>query len=300
MGKNYLSKLGLGTVQFGLDYGVSNQNGKMLFDDVKEILNIASINKIKTIDTAFSYGNSEKVLGEATLDPTSFDIVTKTIPIKKNIIQIEDIKKVEEGFYNSLKKLNKRKIYGFLVHHADDLMSENANQLFDCLSRLRDTGIVHKVGVSVYDQEQIDFILERFKIDLIQLPMNIFDQRLFKTKTLQKLKDHDVEIHVRSAFMQGLVFLEKNELPQGLKDFSPYLEQFCQFARELNSTRSAVALAFLMQQDTIDKVICGVHNPKQFKTIINDVSSLPEIDNKLFSSFAIDDVRMVNPAFWNI
>lgn len=295
---NYINKLGLGTVQFGLDYGISNLSGKTSLDNVKSILSCAAENKINTIDTASTYGASEEVIGLSKSQDQSFDIITKTIPIKKEIINSYDLKVVENGITQSLKRLNEDRAYAILLHDADDLRAQNSQQLFNILKRFRDNGRFLKIGVSVYNAEQIDFILDNFSIDIIQIPMNVFDQRLIKCGALKRLKNLGIEVHVRSAFLQGLVFMNDEDLPINFKKYSKYLTNFKTKVNELKVSRMSACLSFLMQQEEVDKVICGVNSLIQFNELIETVSALPYIEMQNFDNFALDDVIFLNPANW--
>lgn len=299
MGKNYISKIGLGTAQFGLDYGISNDMGKTPLRDVRAILNHAIDNGITTLDTAHLYGTSEEVLGKTLCTEHPFDIVTKIIPIKKEEITEQDIEVVKGGFEISLKRLKKSCIYGLLLHHTDDLKSKNAKLLYEYILQLKTTGKVKKIGVSVYNNEQINYVLDHFSIDLIQIPMNVFDQRLLQTGALKKLKAHNVEIHVRSPFLQGVVFMTPENLPSNLQGLYPSLTRFHALVESAKTTPVSAALTFLMQQREIDKVICGVNNPEHFNALIQNISILPEIDSVLFSSLGVDDVHLINPSHWN-
>jgi aryl-alcohol dehydrogenase-like predicted oxidoreductase len=298
MGDHDVSKLGLGTVQFGSDYGISNTAGQTSSKDVKDILAEAMKQGITTIDTAHLYGNSEEVLGKSLPSDYVFDVITKTTPVKRAEILPEDIEAVKNGFEESLRRLGKNNIYGLLLHHADDLKSSNAEALYGYLSQVREEGRVKKIGVSVYDNDQIDYILDRFKIDLIQIPMNIFDQRLLRSGALDRLKKQNIEIHVRSVFLQGVVFMEPEGLPAHLQGLSRPVEHLRALAERHDTNVASVALAFLAGNENVDKIICGVDNLKQFKDLIKSLSSLPEIEKTLFSSLAVDDPKLVNPAEW--
>ena len=298
MSNNFVHKIGLGTVQFGLDYGVSNFSGQTPLSGVKDILQCASQNNITTIDTANTYGTSEEAIGLFHSFTLTQRIVTKTIPINKNIIDLGDLKIVRDGVMQSLKRLKRNQLYGLLLHHVADLKAKNGAFLYRCVSDFKSDGIVSKIGVSVYSAEDIDFILSEFDVDLIQIPMNVFDQRLLQSGTLKSLQKAGVEIHVRSAFLQGLVFMDARELPKNLKKYSGHVSQFHEVLNELGVSPAAASLAFLMQQPEIDKVICGVNSLGQFQDLIKIVSNLPDIEKDVFDSFAIDDDSFLNPSKW--
>jgi aryl-alcohol dehydrogenase-like predicted oxidoreductase len=295
---NYIHKLGLGTVQFGLDYGVSNFSGQTATADVREILQCALLNDIKTIDTASTYGTSEDVIGKFNNDNQTYNIVTKTIPIGKKEIQTGDLQKVRSGVLTSLKRLKQDWLYGLLFHHANDLKAKNGDVLYRCISDFKSDGIVLKIGVSVYSLEDIDFILSHFDIDLIQIPMNVFDQRLLHCGALKRLQKAGVEIHVRSAFLQGLVFMDPKDLPDNFQRYSGHISKFHEVINQLGISPAGASLAFLMQQPEIDKVICGVNSLKQFQDLIKTVSNLPDVENDIFDGFVIDDELFLNPSNW--
>ncbi len=298
MPENFLHKLGLGTVQFGLDYGVSNSSGKTPESEVARIIEFAQKIGLKTIDTAHLYGNSEEVLGHVLEPENGFEIVTKTIPVKKPIISTEDVDLVRNGFESSLSRLNQNFVYGILLHHPEDLKSQNGATLHKFLCDLRAQGKVKKIGASVYDEEQINFVLDNFDIDMVQLPMNVFDQRLLKNGVLKKLKTRNIEIHVRSAFLQGVIFMSPEDLPEPLQGISETLKNFKEWSSIRKIEPMAAALSFLMSNKDIDRVICGVNSFQQLEGLVSVVSNLPVYDQEVFNSFAINDTSLIDPSKW--
>lgn len=301
--RNFIHRLGLGTVQFGLDYGISNRSGATPLGQVKQILQKAVVNGVSTLDTASSYGSSEAVIGKSLcnmkdVDKERFNIVTKIPPISTSEITQDDIDMVSKSFAQSLTNLQCANIYGLLLHDADDLKRKNSECLFRYLGQLKSNGIVKKIGVSIYDEEQLTHIMKRFPIDLVQVPANVFDQRLIKSGLLAKLDASGIEVHVRSAFLQGLIFMSASDLPSHLSKLSSPLLKLQELADENCTSVTAIALAFLMKQNAISKVVCGVNSISQFQSLLDDASSLPEIDTEAFRDFAIDDPNLVNPANW--
>jgi len=200
-----MSKLALGGVQFGIDYGIANTKGQVQIEEVQSILNYAKKNGVNILDTASGYGDSEEVLGKVGVD--NFQIITKTTSIKQGVNGVVRI------FYQSLKNLKQKKAYGLLIHDIGEIEHKQFDTLLIELARLKQQGLVKKIGVSVYNNQQIDYVLDNFSIDLIQLPINILDQRLINDESLVKLKKHNVEIHARSALLQGLLLMSINTIP---------------------------------------------------------------------------------------
>ncbi len=289
-------KLGIGTVQFGLDYGISNKEGKTPPDEVVRILEIAKENCIRIIDTAALYGSSEEALGEVLPQGHSFDIVTKTPKFSESISET-DVLLLEETYHQSLQKLKQSSLYGLLFHNADDLLASKGYLLWDKMMELKSRGLVRKIGVSVYTGAQIDKILEKYAIDLIQIPLNILDQRLLRAGYLEKLKRAGVEIHVRSVFLQGLLLMDPETLPPYFNSVKEHLRKYHLYLREKNLTPLQSALGFVLGIKEVDAVICGVNNYVQLLELCSAAKS-SAIEN--FDRFALSDEAILNPAQWKM
>jgi len=292
-------KLGLGTVQFGLDYGLSNRLGKTLPAEAGDILRVAREAGIRTLDTAWHYGDSEAVLGRLTREGDGFEIVTKAPALGRAGFEPRDGKELERNFFLSLERLKRDRVYGFLLHNADDLAAPGGRILFEAARNLAGQGFVRKIGVSVYTQAQIEATLANYAIDLIQLPISVLDQRLLKSGTLARIKDQGVDIHARSAFLQGLIFLDPESLDPY---FAPIKERLAAFHRAVERAGAGpvqAALAFLRNIPEIDRIIIGVNTAAQLRDNIQDYCRADALDLD-FGAFAIQDERMVNPALWGL
>ena len=279
-------KVALGTVQFGLDYGVNNQYGQVTIEEVESILDFAKINGIDTLDTASKYGNSEQVLGDAGVD--GYQIVTKTVSLKS------DVNEVIKGFYQSLENLNQKAVDGLLIHDINEVNDKEFNRLFERLAELKQQGLVNKIGFSTYVPEQVDFLLENFDFDIIQLPLNVFDIRLIQGGQLKALKDRNIEVHARSIFLQG-VLLDFDNLS---RNFSTWKEQFDTYQAMVNDRGLSLleyALNFVLNIKEIDKVLVGVNSENQLKEIVQSVHSQKDI-----SAYPINDINLLNPSLWKV
>lgn len=292
-------KLGIGAAQFGLDYGVSNTEGITPIAEVAKILQRAELLGIRMIDTAVAYGNSETVLGSCLRDRHRFKIMTKTLFFDKDVIMEQDVALLRKTFISSLQNLKQSSIYGLLIHHTDDLFAVNGENLWNEMKALKDEGLVKKIGVSVYHAEKIDEVIKRYQIDLVQVPINIFDQRLLKSGHLKKLKDRHIEVHARSIFLQGLLLLEPSELPPYLSHAAPFLQKYHDLIKPLNLTALDAALAFIDHLEEIDDYIVGLNNYQQLEEILSHLTK--NRDNTLdfdFSNLAITDESIINPSLW--
>ncbi|WP_435549309.1 aldo/keto reductase [Desulfobacterium sp. N47] len=292
-------KLGIGAAQFGLNYGVSNAEGITPIAEVAKILQQAESLGIEMIDTAPAYGNSETVLGSCIQDRHRFKIIIKTPFFDKDVIREQDVALLRKTFISSLHKLRQASVYGLLIHHAYDLFAVNGQKLWKSMEALKDEGLVKKIGVSVYDTEQIDEALKRYSIDLIQVPVNIFDQRLLKSGHLKKLKDRHIEVHARSIFLQGLLFMEPSQIPPYLSHAIPYLQKYHDIIKPINLSALDAALTFVDHLKEIDTYIVGLNNYQQLEDILSHLTK--NIDKTFdldYSNFAITDESIINPFLW--
>lgn len=289
-------KIGLGTVQFGLDYGVSNKSGKTPPQEVRRIIETAAQNGIRVIDTAALYGTSEDSLGMALPTGHAFDIITKTIKFGKVTIGDDDATALEDGFTGSLSRLKASSVYGLLMHDADDLFKEGGAKLFAKMVSLKKAGLVKKIGASVYTASQIDRLLSRFSIDLVQLPINVLDQRLIRSGHLAKLRSAGVEVHSRSAFLQGLLLMDPDGLAPFFEPVKEHLRLYHGFLKQEQISPVHGAIGFVAGLDEIDTVVCGVETSDQ----LLDILKARPLSLPAFDKFAISDERMLNPAKWTI
>lgn len=283
-------KLGIGTVQFGLDYGISNKKGKTQPDEVRKILLAASENGIQFLDTAHGYGSSEEVLGKSLQRGHGFSIVTKTPPSP------ETADSVEKSFFQSLSRLSQQSVYGLLAHHAEDLLLPGGELVFQAMQNLKQRRLAEKIGVSVYTADEIDRVLERYPIDLIQVPVNLLDQRLLRSGHLERLKKAGIEIHARSVFLQGLLLMDPAELPGFFNAAKPVLARFREAARRSGMTLLQAAIHYVMGIPEIDVVLCGVNNHLQLKEICGCLDQRLAIE--MPEDFSIHDGKILNPAHW--
>ena len=276
-----MGKLVLGTVQFGLQYGV-NSAGRPSQEAVKSILTEAAKGGITTLDTSSAYGNSEEVLGNSIVTPGQFKIVSK-YPKGET--------PVGEMFNSSLKRLKVDRLYGYLLHHFE--VYKNNPKVWDEFIALKESGKVQKIGFSLYAPEELEFILKNGSpFDLIQVPFNIFDKKFLPY--MKELHKKGVEIHVRSTFLQGLFFKDRNALPEKLQPMKTYLLQLDEFSKKSGLSISEIALNYNLQNPYIDGVLIGVDNVEQLQTNLSSVKEMP-IDIEI----EVKEQELLNPVNWN-
>jgi aryl-alcohol dehydrogenase-like predicted oxidoreductase len=289
-------KIAIGAAQFGMNYGISNINGKTTQFEVSRILKYAEKNEINYIDTASKYGDSEQTIGSI-VEQNKYNIITKTPTFHdENIIRNIHLNELKKSFKQSLNLLKQNHIYGLLAHSCDDLLKPGGDILFEEMERLKLLGIVNKIGVSVYSSYQIEAILDKYTIDLIQLPLNIVDQKILYDGSLLRLKEKGVEIHVRSVFLQGLLLMPLSKLPIYFSAIKPTLKKFHSYANSLSLTSLELAIAFVNNINQVDQVVVGFNSLEQLKEVF--LASDVVLDPLDFSDLSINDTNFTNPSMW--
>lgn len=289
------ARLGLGTVQWGIPYGVANHSGMTPEAEVRRILSGAQEFGVDLLDTAAGYGQAEAVLGRQDLAP--FRVVTKTPTFKCPAIDGEQVRALMDSLHRSLETLRVPRVYGLLVHHVDDLLVPGGKRLVAALQALKDQGLVEKIGVSIYRDDQLAGVLDRFLPDVVQLPLNVLDQRLIINGRLAQLKGLGVEIHVRSAFLQGLLLMDLAAIPSYFSPLRPLLQAWHARAQGQGMSPVQAALAFVRDLPWVDVVLVGVDSSAQFAQCAADFAVPGRFDA---AGLECDDPALVNPAEWKL
>jgi len=288
-----MSKFAIGTAQFGMEYGINSSNGRVEIPEINRILNYAKSINIDLLDTASSYGVSEEILGK--ISDRNFKIITKTRHFKSTKISEEEIALLNDDFSRSLTKLNKKFVYGLLVHNSDDLFKAGANRLFNSLMALKEADKIKKVGVSVYDLRQLDFVLENFNLDIVQLPLSIFDRRMVENGMLSYLNSQGIEVHARSIFLQGLLLIKKNMRPEKFSQWNKLWDVWDKWLIENDISPLEASVRFVNSFSEVSKIIVGVETTNQLIEINSAAAGfLPSIPDELFTT----DEYLLNPSNW--
>ena len=282
-------KLSLGTVQFGIDYGITNQNGVVPQDEIGKILEIAKKNGIIKIDTAIAYGVSESVLGKFEL--SDFDIITKIPPMQSSDENIDSL------ITGSLLRLNISKLYGIMLHDENDIFIKSSKYLKSLID-LKNENIVEKIGASFYSPEKAMNAIESGVMDIIQIPANVLDNRFESLGVYEAALQNNVEIHVRSLFLQGLLAVNASARPEKFKQH-PDLLNFDEICKKLDLTALETALMYLSQNKYISYGVFGCTNQEQLAQITeaySKVTCLGDIEIPILSS---SDDLLLNPSKWS-
>ena len=290
-----MNKIVLGTVQFGLDYGINNFSGKPSENLVKEILDEAYKEGVKFLDTAEAYGDAHEVIGNYhKKSGNKFRIITKFSSTKTDL-PANFSKRVEQHLVD----LNVETLYCYMFHSFDDFKihyKENASEIF----QLKEAGVIEKFGVSVYNNTEIETLLDFPEVDLIQLPFNLLDNAKQRSEILLKAKERGVEIHTRSVYLQGLFFKDLNTLSSKLLPLKQELDKVNSISNSTGIKISDLSFTYVFQQDYIDKILIGVDTVEQLRINLEATNTIiPKSIMDKIDSINVEDKSLLNPSNWN-
>ncbi|NJD01106.1 MAG: aldo/keto reductase [Ruminiclostridium sp.] len=301
-----ISKLTLGTVQLGMEYGIANNRGKPDLEKSFEILGESIDSGVNSFDTAELYGDSEMVLGKYFSQKTCLAeqqvLVTKfKIIYEENMNPLNIEKQIFRHMEGSLQRLKLNKIPIYMLHNAKD-MNTYGSIIPDTLKKLKMEGMIEKAGVSIYAPEDVDEMQKNDVYEAVQIPMNIMDHRLINSGSLKKLQKENIIVFVRSIFLQGLFFLKPVELTGNLIKAKKLLGQLNKLAEHEGISVAQLALSYVRDMEGVSSLVIGAESPEQVKenTRLMDAPPLTdrtryEID-RLFLDVPED---IINPRLWD-
>lgn len=285
--------LALGTVQFGVEYGIANKTGKIDRPEAIRILRLAKSSNIDLIDTAIAYGESEKVLGE--IGVGDFRVVSKLPKLPQNQNNIEAW--VENKVRESLEKLGINALYGLLLHSSDDILGESGKRLAETLNEVKSRGWATKIGISIYDPSELDQVMSILEVDLVQAPLNLIDRRLESSGWLARLHQLGVEVHTRSSFLQGLLLMPRNHIPAKFDQWHDMWDRWHLELKKRNLPAAAVCLAYPLSLSEVDRVVVGVDTVGQLKDLIDMAQTEIYVKDWLFMDSS--EQMLINPSNWS-
>jgi hypothetical protein len=287
------SRLAIGTAQFGLRYGVANQSGRVSKENAEKILQEAFSYGANTLDTAISYGISEKILGEIDIKPWQVISKLPRVPDVSRDVSDHILKQVE----SSLERLNIQCLDGLLMHDPRQLLESSGLIIYKALCDIKRQGLVKKIGISIYDPLDLEVLMKDRSFDIIQCPFNIFDQRILSSGWLEELDKRNIEFHARSIFLQGLLLMK--DRPAFFKKWHKYFELWNQWLYAEGLTAVEGALYLVILNPFIKKIILGLDSLEQLKQIRHAIEKIEKI-NLNPPQFNIQDSLLLNPGKWNL
>jgi len=285
-------KLALGTVQFGMDYGVANVSGRVTAHEASAILHRGQECGIDTLDTAIAYGSSEAVLGQ--LGVEGWKIISKLPAVPDGCQDVAQW--VHDQVQQSLERLGVKQLHGVLLHRPAQLLEHVGLTLYDALQHIKNQGITQKIGVSVYGPDELDALFDIYTLDLVQAPLNILDRALMESGWASRLHVAGVEVHARSVFLQGLLLLPPSERPRKFNRWGDVWRVWDGWLEQEGLTPVEACLRYFADLPQIDRVVVGVDTATQLNQIIEAADgrlvTLPGFQT-------LQDTRLINPASWN-
>ncbi|RKS01858.1 aldo/keto reductase [Flavobacterium sp. 102] len=284
-------KLILGTVQFGINYGINNSIGMPSENDVNAILACAYNSGIRTLDTAAAYGLAENRIGNFhELNANQKFTVNTKFSKDSSVTWLQSL-------INSIHSMKLEQIDTIMFHSFESYLNNKPD-----LKEIYATGVskyFKRIGVSVYTNEEMEALINDEWVSVVQLPFNLLDNHLKRNAIVEKLREQKKEIHTRSCFLQGLFFLNQDKVPEKLTAVKPFLNKLKQIAVENKIEMGHLALQYALSKSYIDKVLIGVDTVTQLE---NNIKWAKEtIDGAVFNQIdliEVTDLDLLNPSKW--
>ena len=285
-----MNRIVLGGAQLGLPYGILNGGETLSREEVARILDTAVDHGIDSIDTAIAYGQSESIIGETSQN--RFNIISKLPPLPVDISNVSEW--VHSQVQGSLSRLKCTSLDALLLHRPQDLTGAQGAELYAAIGSLMAEKMIHRFGVSIYSPEDLEGIIGTFDIHVVQAPLNVFDRRILGVTN--QLSALNIEVHVRSVFLQGVLIANPINRPQRFEPWSEHFALFDEWVRSSGVSAMACCMGFALQQPGIAKLVIGTTSAESLDEIMNSIpNSVLEVPTHLQSSVE----QLIDPRFWN-
>ena len=291
-------KLCLGTAQFGLAYGITNMNGQVSETEVGQLLFDANRSGICLLDTAQAYGNAEAVLGRQLPASHGFKLISKLPAQPQSSFTSKDVDTWEKVFYQSCQRLRVQTLDALLLHAPGDLRKRGGHHLQDWLLSLRQKGLVQRIGVSIYTAGDLDGVNPAL-LDLVQLPLSLYDQRALENGTLARLRSNGTAIHARSLYLQGLLLTPASRWPAWISaEMRAHQQSLEALAKQKDCQLINLALGFAKDQLDLEAVVLGVCSAAELVALRNAWTAHSPWSEHEWRRWAIRDRAILDPRLW--
>ena len=291
-----MAQLCLGTVQFGMHYGIHNTLGRQpTEEEVFGVLDAAIDAGIYMFDTASAYGTSEELLGRYGLAARSGQIISKLHPAVEG-----ERRDVQQEIQRSLTRLSVSRLYCYMLHRTEDL--DDAS-VMDAMEEAKSHGWTDKIGVSIYSPEDAMCAAEDSRIDVIQVPYNVLDQRLDDCGFFEYAKENQKEVFARSTFLQGLLLMSPADAETKVAGSGVYVERFQSIAAEDGFLPREAAMLYALCHAGISYVVFGVDTSAQLRentSLVSRCRAFLATYQKLYGAFRDIDVNILEPQRWKV
>ena len=285
-----MNRIVLGGAQLGLPYGILNGGETLSREEVARIFDTAVDHGIDSIDTAIAYGHSESIIGE--ISQNRFKIISKLPPLPVDISNVSEW--VHSQVQGSLSRLKCTSLDALLLHRPQDLTGAQGVELYAAIESLMAEKMIHRFGVSIYSPDDLEGIIDTFEIHVVQAPLNVFDRRILGVT--DKLSALNIEVHVRSVFLQGVLIASPQDRPHRFEPWSEHFALFDEWVRSSGVSAMACCMGFALQQPGIAKLVIGTTSAESLDEIMNSTpNSVLKVPTHLQSSVE----QLIDPRFWN-
>jgi aryl-alcohol dehydrogenase-like predicted oxidoreductase len=286
-----VERLALGTAQLGLPYGVANRGARVSSVEARRIVDRASAAGVTTLDTAMSYGDSEGRLG---------DIGVQRWRVVSKLPAVPDLghrtsRWIRDRIRDSLQQLRIEKLYGLLLHKPGQLLEANGQLVYEALRDSQDEGLVHKIGISIYDPTELASLNGRYAFNLIQAPLSVMDRRFADTGWLSRCSEKAMEVHVRSIFLQGLLLMQPQDLPRRFARWRPLWNAWHGWLAESGLTPVQACVRHVLSHTGVSKIIVGVDSTRQLDEVLAAFGGPPLVASSHLQSV---DPNLIDPSRW--
>ena len=283
-------ELVLGTVQFGLRYGAAGRGEPVPELEVRQILRRAAELGVRLLDTAAAYGDIEERLSRLIGD-LPLRVVSKFPPLASGIQPTGLASWMEAQWRCRLERLGDR-LAAVLFHRADDLLGPSADGLWSALEDWRGrSGSGVAIGASVYRVAELRALQARFPIDIVQAPGNALDQSL----TSLPAQEAPASLHVRSAFLQGLLLMSERAASHRVPAAASALTRWHQWCQRHDLEPLEAALSFVKAIPGATHCVVGVDRLEQLESI---AAAWDRARPVAAPELATEDADVIDPRIW--
>lgn len=286
-----MNRIVLGGAQLGLPYGILNGGETLSREEVARILDTAVDHGIDAIDTAIAYGQSESIIGETAQN--RFKIISKLPPIPSDVSNVSQWVRTQVDA--SLSRLKCTSLNALLLHRSQDLTDAHGAELYAAINSLKVEKIIQRFGVSIYTPDELNGIIGTFDIDVVQAPLNVFDRRILGV--IDQLTALNIELHVRSVFLQGVLIAKPENRPQRFQPWSEHFARFDEWVLSSGVSAMACCLGFALQQSGVAKLVIGTTSPESLTEIM---TSIPNMKLEVPADLQSSSEQLIDPRVWSV
>ena len=293
----HFSKLMLGTVQFGLNYGIANTAGKPSYETARDIIQAAYESGVNCLDTAAGYGDSEVVLGRALAELKLKDkmhVISKVPGISQQNISERDAERfIVESVENSLARLGIQRLAACLFHVEQDIRH------IGILQRLEKKGLIGGAGISLDTNQYCKDVIAA-GIKYVQLPYNVLDKRFDEFFPLAQKSG--IAVFTRSVYLQGLLLMPEDKIRESLQEVIPVRRRLACLAAEAGMDISELCMRFVLSNPAITSVLTGVDNIEQLRQNLQLMgkAALPAaLYREAKAAVPLLEEKIIRPSLWD-